>query len=141
MKPIDFTPFDADEAAKIPFFDTYNRTAASQRVADIVDALRASPDAVLVVAGDAALAGLLALAIETERRALLDVGDFDTANDAAFVERLYMPGLRRAGDLSTAFALAGDRAVIHNAGPGSTSTDQPVRREKLTPKEIVELLK
>jgi len=76
LKPVDFTPFDAEEAAKIPFFDTYNRTAASQRVADIVDALRATPDAVLVVAGDAALAGLLALAIETERRALLDVGDF-----------------------------------------------------------------
>ena len=141
VKTIDFTPFDADEAAKIPFFDTYNRTAASQRVADIVDALRASPDAVLVVAGENALAGLLALAIETERRALLDVGDFDTANDAAFVERLYMPGLRRAGDLSTALALAGDRAVIHNAGPRFSLDGSPVRREKLTPKEILELLK
>ena len=36
------------EAAKIPHFDTYNRTAASQRVADIVDALRATPEAVFV---------------------------------------------------------------------------------------------
>ena len=51
LKPIDFTPFDAEEAAKIPFFDTYNRTAASQRVADIVEALRATPDAVLVAGG------------------------------------------------------------------------------------------
>ena len=34
LKPVDFTPFDAEEAAKIPFFDTYNRTAASQRVAE-----------------------------------------------------------------------------------------------------------
>ena len=51
------------------------------------------------LAGDAALAGLLASAIETGRLAILDVGDFDTSSDAAFVERLYMPGLRRAGDL------------------------------------------
>jgi dienelactone hydrolase len=138
---VDFAPFDADAAAKIPHFDTYNRTAASQRVADVVDALRASPDAVLVAAGDAALAGLLALAIETERRALLDVGDFDTANDTAFLDRLYMPGLRRAGDLSTALALAGDRAVIHNAGPRFNLDGSPVRREKLTPTEIIALLK
>ena len=34
-----------------------------------------------------------------------------------FVDRLYMPGLRRAGDLSTAASLVDDRAVIHNAGP------------------------
>jgi hypothetical protein len=141
VKPVDFTPFDAEEAAKIPHFDTYNRTAPSQRVADIIDALRASPDAVLVAAGDAALAGLLALAIETERRALLDVGDFDTANDAAFLERLYIPGLRRAGDLSTAFALAGARAVIHNAGPRFNLDGSSLRREKLTPKEIMALLK
>jgi hypothetical protein len=141
LKPVDFTPFDAEEAAKIPFFDTYNRTAASQRVADIVDALRATPDAVLVVAGDAALAGLLALAIETDRRALLDVGDFDTANDTAFLDRLYMPGLRRAGDLATAFEVAGDRAVIHNAGPRFNLDGSSLRREKLTPKEIVALLK
>jgi dienelactone hydrolase len=141
VKAIDFTPFDTEEAAKIPHFDTYNRTAASQRVADIVEALRASPDAVLVGAGDPALAGLLALAIETDRRAVLDVGDFDTASDTAFVERLYMPGLRRAGDLSTVAALAGDRAVIHNAGPRFNLDGSPVRREKLTPKEIVALLK
>jgi hypothetical protein len=141
IKAVDFTPFDTEEAAKIPMFDTYNRTAASQRVADIVDALRVSPDAMLVSAGDAALAGVLALAVETGRRAVLDVGDFDTTSDAAFVERLYIPGLRRAGDLSTAAALAGTRVVIHNAGPRFTLTGASVRREKLTPKEIVALLR
>jgi hypothetical protein len=116
LKQIDFTPFDAEEAAKIPHFDTYNRTAASQRVADIVEAWRTLPEAALVASGDAALAGLLAAAIEPGRRAVLDVGGFDTTSDAAFVERLYMPGLRRAGDLSTAVAVAGERVVIHNAG-------------------------
>jgi hypothetical protein len=138
---INFTPFNAEEAAKIPFFDTYNRTAASQRVADVVDALRATPDAVLIAAGDAALAGLLAVAVETERRAILDVGDFDTASDAVLVSRLYMPGLRRAGDLSTAAALAGDRAVIHNAGPRFKVEGAQPKSAKLTAKEIVALLK
>ena len=105
-------------------FDTYNRTAASQRVADIVEALRATPDAVLVAAGDAALAGLLALAIETERRAVLDVGDFDTASDAAFVERLYMPGLRRAGDL------------VYRLCAGGRSRRDPQRRSSLQPRRL-----
>jgi hypothetical protein len=141
VKKIDFTPFDAEQAAKIPHFDTYNRTAASQRVADIVDALRADPDASLVASGDEALAAVFAAAIEPGRRVVLDVGDFDTSNDAAFVERLYIPGLRKAGDFSTALGLAGDRIVIHNAGdrfmPGATG----VGREKLAPRDLVKLLR
>jgi hypothetical protein len=141
LKPVEFTPFDAEEAAKIPHFDTYNRTAASQRVADVVDALRATPDAVFLGAGDAALAGLLALTVETGRRAVLDVGDFDVASDDAFVKGLYMPGLRRAGDLSTAAALVAERATIHNAGPRFVLEGSQPRREKLTTKEIVALLR
>ena len=42
---VTFTPFDARPPAKVRHFDTYNRTAASQRVADIVAALRQSPSA------------------------------------------------------------------------------------------------
>jgi hypothetical protein len=141
VKAIDFTPFDAAEAEKIPHFDTYNRTAASQRVADIVEALRLAPDAVVVASGDGALAALLASAIEPGRKMVLDVGDFDTTSDAAFVDRLYIPGLRRAGDLSTALALAGDRIAIHNAGGAFTLSGASVRREKLTPREIVALLR
>jgi len=141
LKPVDFTPFDAAEAAKIPMFDTYNRTAASQRVADIVDALRATPDAVFVGSGDAALAGLLALTIESGRRGVLDIGEFDTSNDAAFVDRLYMPGLRRAGDLSTAASLVEERAVMHNAGPSFVLNGAAARRERMTAKEIVALLR
>jgi hypothetical protein len=141
VKLVDFTPFDEEEAAKIPFFDTYNRTAASQRVADVVEALRGAPDGILVAAGDAGLAGLLALVIETGRRAILDVGDFDSSSDAEFVKRLYMPGLRRAGDLTTAATLARERAVIHNAGPRFIVEGSYLRREKLTPKEIIALLK
>ena len=141
LKPVDFTPFDAAEAAKIEHFDTYNRTAASQRVADIVEALRATPEAVFVGSGDAALAGFLALAIETGRRGILDVGEFDTSNDAAFVQRLYIPGLRRAGDLSTAASLVEDRAVIHNAGPSFILNGAPAPHARMSAKEIVALLK
>jgi hypothetical protein len=141
VQAVEFTPFDAAEAGKIAHFDTYNRTAASQMVADIVAALRASPDAALVASGDAALAGLLSAAIEPGRRAILDVGAFDTDSDAAFVERLYVPGLRRAGDLSTAAAIAGDRVVIHNAGDRFTVTGATPRRDKLTARDIVALLR
>src|SRR5687768_5779199 len=72
IKTIDFTPFDAEEAAKIPMFDTYNRTAASQRDADIVDALRATPEAALVASGHDVVVALLALAVEPGRLAVLD---------------------------------------------------------------------
>ncbi len=141
MKAIDFTPFDAGEAEKIPHFDTYNRTAASQRVADIVAAMQASPGAALIAAGDAALAGILAAAVVPGRQAILDVGDFDTASDSVFVERLYIPGLRRAGDLSTAAGMAGDRLLIHNAGPRFVLGGVDVKREKMNPRELVAQLR
>jgi dienelactone hydrolase len=141
VNAVDFTPFDSEEAAKIPHFDTYNRTAAAQRVADIVAALRAAPGSALVASGDAALAGLLAAAVEPGRIAILDVGAFDTGSDAEFVERLYVPGLRRAGDLSTAAAAAGSRLVIHNAGEQFQLTGTAARRERLTGRDIVTLLR
>ena len=79
---IPFTPFDTAAAAQIKHFETYNRTAAGQRVADIVSALRAHPGAALVASGDAALAGLLAAAVAPAHFAVLDVGNFDTSSDS-----------------------------------------------------------
>ena len=116
MKPIVFTPFDTAAASKITHFDTYNRTAASQRIADFVRAARDAPGAAVVADGDAALAALLARAVVPIPAAVLDVGRFDTSSDAAYVDRLYIPGLRRAGDLQTAVALGKGTLVIHNAG-------------------------
>ena len=116
VKPIVFTPFDVAAASKITHFDTYNRTAASQRIADIVRAARDAPGAAIVADGDAALAALLARAIVPLPAAVLDVGRFDTSSDAAYIERLYIPGLRRAGDLQTAVALGKGTLTIHNAG-------------------------
>lgn len=139
--PIQFTPFDTAAASKVRHFETYNRTAASQRVADIVAAVRAHPNAPLVAAGDPALAALLASAVVSSPLTILDVGQFDTGRDAPFVERLYVPGLRRAGDLQTAAAVARGKLVLHNAGETFTVTAADLRRNRLTPHEIVSLIR
>jgi hypothetical protein len=140
-RAVPFGAFDRAAAGKINHFETYNRTAASQRVADIVTALRQEPGAVLVASGDAALAGLLALAIVPGREAILDVGEFDTSSDAAFDERLYIPGLRRAGDLQTAASMAKGRIVVHGAGPRFQVAGLTPRPQRLTAREIVAMLR
>jgi hypothetical protein len=134
-------PVDDGAAASVQYFETYNRTAASQRVADIVAALRAEPGAILVAAGDEALAGALASAIEPPRLAVLDVKGFDTSRDEDFLAHLYIPGLRRAGDMQTASEMAPNRLVIHNAGPRFAATGARVERAALTPAEIVALVR
>jgi hypothetical protein len=141
VQPIAFTPFDTAAAAKIRHFETYNRTAAAQRVADIVAALRANPSAALVANGDAALAAILASAVVIPPVAIVDVGDFDTSDDAAYVDRLFVPGLRRAGDLSTAAEVAGGVLVIHGAGSRFVLPNVQVARERLDAAGIVRRLK
>jgi hypothetical protein len=141
LQPVAFTPFDADAASKVRHFETYNRTAAGQRVADIVAALRGSPGAALAASGDEALAAALATAIEPPRVAVLDVGGFDTSRDADFLDRLYIPGLRRAGDLGTASEMAQGRLVVHNAGATFAAPGARVQREALAPAEIVAILR
>jgi hypothetical protein len=138
VETVAFTPFDSAAASKIRQFETYNRTAASQRVADIVSAARAHPDAVLVARGDAALAGVFVAAAAPLRLAILDVGNFDTSSDADYVERLYIPGIRRAGDFDSALRVAGSRIVIHNAGEKFVVSPATVDRAKLTPRQIAD---
>jgi hypothetical protein len=138
---ISFTRFDAQAAAKVNHFETYNRTPASQRVADIVAAVRAQPDAVVIADGDAALASILAAAIVPIRLAILDVNSFDSSNDQAFVDHLYIPGLRRAGDLATAATMARGEMVVHNAGPAFSVTALHPQAAKLSANEIVALLR
>jgi hypothetical protein len=141
VRPVTFTPHDQAAAEKVRHFETYNRTPAGQRVADIVSALRAAPGAVLVAAGDAALAGALASAIEPPRLAVLDVEGFSTGDDDAYLARLYVPGLRRAGDLRTASEIAPGRLVIHNAGAVFDAPGARVQQARLTPAEIVALVR
>jgi len=108
-----FTSFDEAAAANVRHFETYNRTAASQRVADIVAAVRRSPSSVLIADGDAALAGAMAAAIVPIRRAVLDVSAFDLDSDATYLDHLYIPGIRRAGGLTTAMRMARGEVVLH----------------------------
>lgn len=139
VRVLRFTSFDNEAAAQIEHFDTYNRTAASQRVADVVAALEQAPGATVVADGDAALAALLAAAIVPTMRAVLDVGEFDMSSDAAFLERLYIPGLRRAGDLETAAAMTSGNVVVHNAGDRFSVRGLHIERRRLTAREIVAL--
>jgi len=136
---IAFTKYDAEAAAKIHHFETYNRTPASQRVADIVAAVRAHPGASVIAEGDEALATILAGAIVPIPIAILDVA-FDSSSDAAFVEHLYIPGLRRAGDLQTAVSMAAGQIVVHDQGSGFVVKGVDSRAAKLTPAEIAALL-
>jgi len=133
---IPFTAFDTAAAGKIRHFETYNRTAASQRVADIVSAVRAHPGAAVVAEGDAALAAILAAAVVPVPLAILDVGRFDTSSDTDFVEHLYIPGLRRAGDLRTAASMSRGEIVVHNAGPNFDVTGVRAQAARLTPAGI-----
>jgi hypothetical protein len=138
---IPFTRFDPAAAGKIRHFETYNRTAASQRVADIVTAARAHPGAALIADGEAGLAGLLAAAIVPVRLAVLGVGQFDSFSDADYVEHLYMPGLRRAGDLKTAASMARGEIVVHDAGPRFSVPGLRVQSARLTASEIAALVR
>ncbi len=140
-KAIAFTRFDAGAAAKVNHFETYNRTPASQHVADIVAAVRAQPGAVVVADGDVALASILAAAIVPIRVAILDVNGFDSSNDQAFVDHLYIPGLRRAGDLATAAAMARGEMVVHNAGQSFSVPGLHPQSAKMSTAEIVALLR
>jgi hypothetical protein len=136
---VTFTPFDAAAAAKVQHFETYNRTAASQRVADIVAALRDSPSAVLIANGDAALPALLAAAIVPVRRTIADVARFDTSSDADYLNRVYIPGLRRAGDFQTAAGMARGEVIVHGAGDAFRVTGITVERQALDPRGIAAL--
>jgi hypothetical protein len=141
LRRVTLTPFDTAAAATISQFETYNRTAASQRVADIVRAIGENPDATLIARGDAALAAILALAVAPVDRAILDVEQFDNTSDAAFIERLYIPSIRRAGDLQTAVSMTSGTVVIHNAGNRFRLDGVRVEPRPLTADEILHLLK
>ena len=105
--------------AKVQHFDTYNRTAASQRVADIVAALRESPSAVLVADGDAALPALLAAAIVPVRQAIVE------RRRLRHLERRAVPRSRlHPGP-------AAGRRLPDRRGDGARRGDRPRRRRRL----------
>ncbi|MYC81737.1 MAG: hypothetical protein F4X19_06540 [Acidobacteria bacterium] len=113
-----------------PFFTTYNRTDVSNRVQDILTAvafLESRPEVArvnLVGVGKGGLWSLLARALAPQlHRTLVDVSNFSSGEDRAYLEHLYVPVLRRAGDFKTAAMLApATRLLIHNTGE-SFNTD------------------
>ena len=113
-----------------PFFTTYNRTDVSNRVQDILTAiayLESRPDVArvnLVGVGKGGLWSLLARALAPQlHRTLVDVANFSSEEDGAYLEHLYVPVLRRAGDFKTAAMLpSATRLLVHNTGE-NFSTD------------------
>jgi len=121
-------------------FTTYNRTDDAERVQDVLTALtylngrkhvqqdaRAKPPGAVEL-GEVSLVGmdraglwvLLARALaphDFAARTAADAWQFETENDAAYLEKLFIPLIRRAGDFRTATALiAPAPLLIHNTG-------------------------
>lgn len=105
----------------VQFFTTYNRTDDAERVQDIVTAatyLRQRFKRVhLIGMGTAGLWVLLAAAVtDGDGKVVVDAAQFDATDDDAFVRRLFVPCLRRIGDVRTALALIPPRPLlVHNA--------------------------
>jgi dienelactone hydrolase len=112
------------ETQRYAYFTTYNHTATANRVQDIITAVtylrqHAGVSSVsLVGLGEAGLWGLLACGIDPHIvRAALDIAQFDSADDQAYLDRLFIPCLRRLGDVKTAATLAAPAALLlHNIG-------------------------
>jgi dienelactone hydrolase len=110
-----------------PFIWTYNWTQAArlvQRILTAVTWLSGQGDVsrvAMVGLKGAGLCSLLARALAPQVDCCVaDVERFDPADDAQFLKRLYLPLLRRVGDLRTATALsAPSRLFIHNTGSAS----------------------
>jgi dienelactone hydrolase len=141
LRPVTLTPYDAEAAAKIAHFETYNRTLASQRVADIVRALDANPGAALLATGDLGPAALMAVAVAPVHQAVIDIAQFDNDSDDSFIERLYIPGVRRAGDFGTAIAMSTGSVVVHDAGARFKLPGVRLQSRKLEPREIIALIR
>lgn len=104
---------EAAEKTKFKFISTYNRLNDAHRVQDVVTALtylnKVKGTGRLSVIGlkEGGLYALLARSyVSGVDQMVVDAAQFDTTNDDDFLKRLAIPGLRRAGDFTTAVALA-----------------------------------
>lgn len=117
--------------ASTRFVTTYNRSAVSNRVQDILTAIAylrgRFPDVPIKVAGleDAGLWTLLARAFSPKvSRMVVDVCGFNNTSDEAFVEKLPVPGLRYAGDFTTAVVLADASPMLIHHTASAFKTDE-----------------
>ena len=106
------------------YFHVFNRSDDANRVQDVLTAaayLRShtGADSVDVVGiGRAGLWTLLAAALDGGLHSVVaDLGAFDATNDSAYIQGLFIPGLRRAGDFRAVAALVSEHAnlLLHNA--------------------------
>ncbi len=102
---------------------TFNRTPAARRIQDVLTAIRYartrfdSPEINLYCPGEAGLWCALARALADGGPIHLaaDLNGFDASKDAAFAQRLFIPGLRKAGDFRAASTLWTDgKALLWN---------------------------
>ncbi len=120
------TPFAQQEREReVSHFYTYNQSDYALRVQDILTSLaflqgRHEVEKVHMMAmEDAGLWGLLAAPLaETSLQSLvLDMNHFSSSENEAFLERLYIPSLRRVGDVRSAQALvAPSPMILYNTG-------------------------
>jgi hypothetical protein len=132
---------DAEAASKVRHVDTYNRTETAQDVVELTDALRATPGAAIVAAGNAAAATLLATAVAPIRFAVVDVSGLALSTDDGWLEKAYVPGAQRAGGMQTVLEAGGARLVVHGGGDRFGAGGEHVRAATLSPAEIVAALR
>ena len=117
---------------KVKFFTTYNRTDEANRVQDILTAIALLKHTLMayigneghktslsvVAQGNAGLLALLARGLAPAiDRMVIDAAQFDSSSDEAFIKSMPIPGVRRAGDFTTAVTVAPlTPLLIYNAG-------------------------
>ena len=114
----------SEEPSKYKFIATYNRLNDAHRVQDVITAIaylnKVKGAGRLNVIGlkEAGLYALLARSYVTGvDQMVVDAAQFDNNNDDEFLKRLAIPGLRRAGDFTTAVAVSPlTPLLIHNTG-------------------------
>ena len=107
-------------------FTTFNQTDDANRVQDILTALeyargrsgRAEVNLVGLEMGG--VWSYFARALADDKVSLAaDLAQFQAGNEAEYVEKFFIPGLRKAGDFRAGAALAANgKTLVHNAGPG-----------------------
>jgi hypothetical protein len=142
VRQVRFTPFNRDAASRISHFETYNRSEAAQRVFDIAveiaNARKEGPARLVLIAdGEAGPAALLAQAVAQVDAAVINIGRFNNSSDDDFVEKLYIPGLRRAGDFQTAAQASRGRLLVHNAGDSFSLPGIKTEKRALTADEVL----
>jgi len=129
------------------YFSTFNRTDDANRIQDVLTALtylrtRANSQQVnLVGMGMGGVWSLFARALaDGEVRLLADMDQFDVSSDAEFEKRLFIPGLRRAGDFLAAGVLqSSGKTLLYNLAPSFRSDWYQASAEAAGTAELLDL--